>query len=306
MARETNKPNIKIKQNNGNNGNEFNKSVCSPLSTNSGYTCMTSKHLKELSKLWNKRYPDYQITTESSREIWLFFKKVFSSSCDNERCWLKNKMFGSGISDDLLNELNDLYAPKAPESWKTNPITWLNSMDIISVMQQYERRYSCFRFIGPSPIDFDRLLMSFNGNKECVWNELCNFNINSQGDKSKIGIIFNTDPHNKPGEHWVSLFIDKAQHNIVYFDSAGSNIPIQIKRFVERIQKQLKNSKKETYTFIINNIIHQKKNTECGMYSLYFIIQMLKTGNYLKFTNSKNTITDQMMENLREEYFNIN
>ena len=26
--------------------------------------------------------------------------------------------------------------------------------------------------------------------------------------KTKIVIIFNTDPHNKPGQHWISMFIN--------------------------------------------------------------------------------------------------
>jgi hypothetical protein len=36
------------------------------------------------------------------------------------------------------------------------------------------------------------------------------FNLNQQlkDGKTKIGVIFNTDPHTKDGSHWVSLFIN--------------------------------------------------------------------------------------------------
>ena len=66
-------------------------------------------------------------------------------------------------------------------------------------MKQYEIDYPNFIFIGPSPIDFDKKLMF----GECVWNELCNLNIIKQlkDGKNKVGIIFNTDPHNKSGSH---------------------------------------------------------------------------------------------------------
>lgn len=287
------------------NDTEFKSPTCSPLSpSNTAYSCMSSKHLKELADLWNRRHPEYPIKSNSPREIWLFFKTVFSSSCANEQCWIKNKMFGAGLSSELLNELNDLYAPEAPKSWQKNPRTWLNSLDIQSVMKQYEKKYSCFRFIGPSPIDFDKLITN-GGYKECVWDDLCKFNIEKQGDKTKIGIIFNTDPHDEAGEHWVSLFIDMPQRTIVYFDSGGSAIPKEISVFVDKIQKQLISSGNDKYTFIINKKQHQKKNTECGMYSLYFIIQMLRTGNYRQFTEAKKTITDEEMEELRETYFNI-
>ena len=45
----------------------------------------------------------------------------------------------------------------------------------------------------------------------------------NDSDKSlnKIGIIFNTDPHNKSGSHWISLFIDVKKKIICFFDSVG-------------------------------------------------------------------------------------
>ena len=36
-----------------------------------------------------------------------------------------------------------------------NKNTWLNSLDISRVMKQYEDNYKNFRFLGPSPIDFN-------------------------------------------------------------------------------------------------------------------------------------------------------
>ncbi|MBT7790583.1 MAG: tetratricopeptide repeat protein, partial [Calditrichaeota bacterium] len=73
-------------------------------------------------------------------------------------------------------------------------------------MEQYERAYPYYRFIGPSPIDYDSQ-MAYG---ECVWNELCNFNLKKTIDrnKTKIGIVFNTDPHYMGGSHWISMFID--------------------------------------------------------------------------------------------------
>ena len=37
-------------------------------------------------------------------------------------------------------------------------------------MKQYEKKYNNFRFLGPSPINYDYLIYD----NECVWNELCN------------------------------------------------------------------------------------------------------------------------------------
>ena len=82
-------------------------------------------------------------------------------------------------------------------------------------MKQYEKTYKCFDFIGPSPIDYDKHV-SYG---ECVWEELCEFSLNKQikEGKTKIGIIFNLDPHHKPGSHWVAMFINtKKRRNILF------------------------------------------------------------------------------------------
>ena len=46
-------------------------------------------------------------------------------------------------------------------------------LHFIQIMKQYEKEYPSFRFIGPSPIDYDA--HEYNG--ECVWEELCKFNL---------------------------------------------------------------------------------------------------------------------------------
>ena len=49
--------------------------------------------------------------------------------------------------------------------------------------------------------------------------------------------------------------------------------------------------------------IHQEGNTECGMYSLYLIVTLLRdTHNYNFFKTTK--ISDEAMEKMRDKYFN--
>jgi hypothetical protein len=194
------------------------------------------------------------------------------------------------------------FAPKTPESWKLNPNQWLSSLDIIGVMKQYEKKYKCFEFIGPSPIDYD--FMYGYGNKQCVWPELCNFNLKDKikNGKTKIGIIFNLDQHNKSGSHWVSLFINIKKKYIYYFDSAGNKIPEHILKFVNNIIKQSSDISK--FDFDQNYPVeHQYGSTECGVYSLFFIIHMLEdkiTSKYLK----THILSDKYIERFRNIYFN--
>ncbi len=48
---------------------------------------------------------------------------------------------------------------------------------------------------------------------------------------------------------------------------------------------------------------HQKKDGECGMYCLYFIISLLKGKHNLNYFKTKR-IPDKKVQELRNSYFN--
>jgi hypothetical protein len=76
-------------------------------------------------------------------------------------------------------------------------------------------------------------------------------------------------------------------------------------KLVKRIIDQGNNLKpKIKFDFDSNEgVEHQYGNTECGMYSLYFIVHMLEdkiTSHYLK----THVLKDKYMEKFRKIYFN--
>ena len=275
---------------------KFRKLNCS-ANKEKQFTCYSKNSLEKIKKMWNKRHPDKVIFTNDSKEIWSQLKNNLKDVCSTERCWIKQKFMENSLDSELLN---NTHAPYAPKSWKENPNEWLSSNDIEKVMKQYEIYYPNFIFIGPSPIDFDKKLMF----GECVWNDLCNLNIIKllKEGKNKIGIIFNTDPHNKSGAHWISLFIDMKRKFIFYFDSNGDKVPREIMSLIERIEKQGTEINIDFITYF-NRKEHQYSNTECGMYSLYFLNQMITTNKIPSEFNSKR-IPDKDVEELRKIYFN--
>jgi Ulp1 protease family, C-terminal catalytic domain len=123
----------------------------------------------------------------------------------------------------------------------------------------------------------------------------------------KIGVVFNLDTHNEEGSHWVSMFIDIDHGIIFYFDSLGDPIPPRIMKFVKRIVAEGESiGTKMVYHSNVPRI-HQRGNSECGMYSLYFIITMLTNSSTMdkKITYFKQTrITDKFIFALRDKYFN--
>uniref|UniRef100_A0A6C0JG41 Ubiquitin-like protease family profile domain-containing protein n=1 Tax=viral metagenome TaxID=1070528 RepID=A0A6C0JG41_9ZZZZ len=274
---------------------------CSPKDKKEikNYTCYTDTTLFKLRDRWNLRHPDVKILTNDSKEIHKLLSNYLSDVCNKESCWLKQKdEFGQ-----LDENFKDSFAPESPYEWKKNPNEWLSSIDIIKVMKQYEKAYKCFDFIGPSPIDFDKKKVY----GECVWEELCNFNLEEQikKGKTKIGIIFNTDPHDKPGEHWISMFINIKKGHIFFFDSVGRKAPPEIMKFVEKIKMQGKQlNHKINFAYDENHPVeHQYGNTECGIYSIFFVVHMLEdklTEYYLK----THILKDKYMEKFRKIYFN--
>jgi hypothetical protein len=273
---------------------------CAPKSSSNDFSCYSNSHLFELKKAWNKS-KKLKIKTNNPKEIWKFLHNQYKDKCGKESCWIKEAEIPDKFKKKMIKTA---FAPKAPNEWKTNPNTWLSSTDIIKVMEQYERAYPHYRFIGPSPIDFDKKL-AFN---QCVWNDLCNIDVSQllQNKKKVVGMIFNLDPHYKDGSHWVAMYFNTDTGELYYFDSVGDKIPHQINRLRQSIQEQSKNLNIKTkFDELYPNVEHQMRNTECGMYCLYFLIMMLtKEKTWKHFKSSKKRIADEEMEKFRKVFFN--
>lgn len=278
---------------------------CSPMVQRSklDHSCYTPHILEIIKKEYNKGHAEDPIHATDPTEIWKILKMRIK--CDQEDCWLDQ------IKDEKLKKKIDRYifAPDSPPSWEKNPNEWLSNYDILNVLEQYEETYPEFEFLGPAPIDFDTVI-----HNSCVAEELCNFQLGTYTEKgkTKIGIVFNLDKHTGPGTHWVSLFVDMHDHLIVFFDSNGERAPDEISNLANRIIAQAALQKVEL-KYYENHVRHQNSNTECGMYSLFFIITMLvgRVGGRKHMTKQaklnfflKKRIPDKYVEQYRNVYFN--
>ena len=294
----TNGHNTKGHNTKGHNTNKktekFNKVTCSP-SSKKDYTCYDSKSLHHIKTEWNNRHRDDKIVSNDERQIWNSLKDKMSEVCNNEQCWLKQKFMENNLSNDLTIYT---FAPKAPKKWIENPNEWLNSTDITKVMQQYEKEYDDFEFIGPSPIDFD----SEDGD-DCVWPKICNFDIADmiRREKKKTGFIFNLDPHYKGGSHWLTMFLNIKDKYLLFFNSTGDGPGKETSALIERIMTQAENMGMNLKKHI-NTKNHQRENTECGIYCLYCISELL-SGNKEPQDFLTKRISDDDMEALRYKFF---
>ena len=274
------------------------KKVCAPHKEDDPISCFDKDTLINMITNYNEKTKDNifpnlsqkQLKNKNRRELWNAIHNKFKARCNDERCW-KDTYFKN------MKELDDNLKPVYPESWNTNRTEWLSTSNIESVCEQFEKKYKEFMFIGAVPIDFDDKTY----NNKCVVNDLCNFNVKKfiQSGKHKLGIIFNLDKHDEDGSHWVSLYADFKKGQIIYFDSYGYNPVNEIKDLIERLKYQNNNLGVET-KIIKNELRHQYKYSECGMYCIYFIKTMVEGKGY---TIMNNRIPDDKMENLRTVFY---
>ena len=94
--------------------------------------------------------------------------------------------------------------------------------------------------------------------------------------KHRIGIVFNTDPHDGPGEHWIALMADirpdLENAQITYFDSYAQKPEKQIQILMKRWKDQwdAQGIHPSPTKLMYNKTRHQFKDSECGMYCLYY------------------------------------
>jgi hypothetical protein len=254
------------------------KSTCHPK-IHSTKSCFKPNILKKINK---------QITKK---------KNPLVRSCKNEMCII-DTVFNKRESSKMKKKL---FAPTAPKSWEQDTKVWLDGQDIYNVMRQYEEANNSFLFLGPSPIDFDR---KYIGETNCVYNKLCNFSITRclKTKKTKIGIIFNTDPITKNGKHWIAMYIDLKKKYIFFFDSNGTNIPKELQVFRDRVIKDAQQNNIKLKYISNYKFPHQTTDGQCGMYCIYVLINLITKREPSYFL--KNKITDKMMVKHRNIYYN--
>jgi len=324
------------------------ENYCSPKNKNNlGFTCFSKNDILELIAIYNNEFCDNNknfcykhkiIKIRDSNNIDIPIKQLydelknklikFNKKYEKEFCWLKIKEF----KRKFINKEN-LFVPQMPyewcsdiKNWRMSRIEapWLSNYDIDNIIEQYEYRYNDFKFLGSSPIDFRKkkgntcvLNIFMSDSKKAKWlkynksSNYCDFNPLAYKDKNIFGIVFNTDVHTGGGRHWMGLYINLNQKIILFFDSAVTykNLHPEIKSFVDNIKQQYKHI---NFTFKYNTVQHQQSNSECGMYSIYFILTMLDADknnfNSLKafdmyFNNSTRTVKDKLMVLYRTKLF---
>lgn len=290
-------------------------------------TCFSHGELKLLASEFNKKSSGPKITGKTKKELAGKLLNAYQKICDKHQfCWIKQTLGDS----QKVAKLEEAFRPARPLAWESDRNTWLNTYDILYVLEQYEALYKDYVFLGVYPIDFaskdsfgtcvgspivvnnsKRALKSFN---------MCDFDIKRDVlDKNmrRFGIVFNTDPSNRGGAHWYGLYcsLDARKRNpnfgVYTYDSVANTPQKEVTAFMKSICSQVESLKTEYPAFgkrqfesKYNKTQKQYGNNECGMFSLAYQTQMLK--NIPFETVCKRMKNDSYMNKLRDVLYRPN
>jgi len=247
---------------------------CAPGVNNNDGSCLGLNDLRQIAGSYNRNYPNKPIPNINNMtrgQLWKTIRDRLNHVCqDNETCWIEQNF----VQDN--QDLQSRFKPKSPKG----RYDWLSTSDIHEVMEQYEKKFPDFSFLGPVPINFSELSDSLVDGV----NRLDLEKAYRQGIR-KIAIVFNLSPwyfgQKDSGSHWVTLWIDMINYEIAYFDSFGFEarpaknrvhcIPLKIQDLIDRLIARYPGFKIKCNTFQ-----HQRANSECGVYAMYFITSALE------------------------------
>ncbi len=217
--------------------------------------------VERLRTVYNKEHKNESPIGKSSTEtVWNELQTRLREKCK------------TGRAECIVASL--LKRPKAPQEWAVNRYEWLSSDDIDTIEKNFAELFPDYFYVGAVPMDFDLK----SETQECLVSALCSMKLPELYKKGKhrIGIVINTDPHDGPGQHWVAVFCDIRPEleypRMTYFDSYAQNpepeIKILMKRWKEQWDREEVHPTEMKLTF--NKTRHQYKDSECGMYCIYF------------------------------------
>lgn len=312
-----------------NNNNKEADEKCAPSKKYTDGSCFTLDSLKKIASSYNKRHNEKIDINLSKEKLVEQLENKLSNKCSEQTCWLRLDFVKELENEEIENYT---FRPKGP----TKKYEWLSTTHIDEIVDQYQQLDKHFLFLGAVPYDFDDLPIFGINNIDFG-------DLEKQG-KHKIGMVINLDEHYKSGSHWVALYTDLVKNQIYFFDSLGRKPMKRIRKFINRITKYLYNKKYNdvlklndviedirklekndknkinellnknkylknlmngNFDIRFNHIQHQFENSECGVYSVNFIIRLVHGESFESIINDIKK--DDAMNECRKEYFrNVN
>jgi len=237
--------------------------------------------------------------------------------CSNETCVVTHPRTQKAAQElKLANVLSDELAHRFKPPGPRNSTALLSNVHIDNVLKQWAAaEFPDFYACPFAMADFNT-----NGDKfaKVKLNQL------RQKQYRTFGCVMNTDNSKGPGTHWVAVFVDMRADftssepwTIEYFNSAGRPPATPVVRWMEQTRGELAKMRESecaasdaahtehgpVQTWAVSSVSHQRSQTECGPYALYYIRRRLEGAAPRDFMEASNKIPDAAMVEFRRHLF---
>lgn len=274
---------------------------CSPIFSFQNSSCIPLKFLIKMAQTYNEQqYTDKNgnmdqipimevIDKNYENEYKIHLLKEFQDRFgNNQQNWVQQEFMNFMSQEYQIFSSEYLFRPEGPNKGKD----WLSQVDIDNVIQQYEILHPNFHYLGCLPADHYKLDRY----------ETKNINFDKLKEKgiTKFAYVVNDEKHYQRGHHWRMLYFDTEKGYIYFVDSVGDDPIDDDKAYIDIVKKYLE-SKGIPVIYKVNKTEHQKGNSNCGVYGIYFTEQFLNGKTFEEITGGR--VPDSVMDKYRDIYF---
>lgn len=235
-------------------------------------SCLNDREIEKFIKLYNK----------------VNFEKIHNKQDYIKKFGGKNewKIVRENIFKDDLKFYNNL------KNFTFKPFitkySLVSNFDIDKVLKQFQHKFKNYHHEETVSCDF------YNYMEVEEFQKL----VKKMFIKDKASIVINTDLTNKPGKHWTCIFIDNKLKTIEFFDSLGDEPNKFTQKFINTLAKA-----QPKYNVLYSFKEIQKKNRECGIYVVRYIIKRLY--DYPSFNLMNDDFPDANANAWRQQIFRL-
>lgn len=224
-------------------------------------TCMSEK----MAKIVAQEFVPEVSLDESPKKIVEIAKRKLN--CDSEKCILKKTTHPQSRA-----ELETRFKVEGPNDNKL-----LSNVNIDSVMKQWMSNFSGFFAYNFNMLDYADHSLDNLGRVLDKPDTLATIDFRDLYSKQFriAACVINSDVYRGPGKHWMVLMADarsKDEWSIEFFNCSGNPPAPEWVNWMQKTKMQMESIRDHPrITLAKSNVRHQYSNTECGVYSLFYI-----------------------------------
>jgi hypothetical protein len=266
-------------------------SECSLIKSGQGATCSSPAVIKQIGNIAG--------ATGCTDDKCIIDHAKTATGCKTEKCVLEKYQNDLGpqiVKAEIMNNFK-LTGP--------TDVTWLNNTNIDNTLKQWSVKFTDFY-----PYNFNMLnYASFSYERGRVVarpDSLATVNpadLFGDGKYKTAGCIINTDIYQGGGKHWMALFVDTrtTPATVEFFNSSANPPAPEYVNWMVKTRTRIEDIVPKVELCNVSVIRHQQSQTECGVYSLFYIWARLNNISYKYFMSTP--VPDQVMFEFRQHLF---